>query len=58
MFGFLVGWGTFWLLTWVIIWMMGLVMRHEALQGFGILGSIFSMIYLIAVAVGQLMNGI
>lgn len=58
MFGFLVGWGTFWLLLWVVTWMVGLIMRHEGFQGCGALGSIISLIFLIAVAVGKLVSGI
>jgi len=57
MFGFFVGWGVFWLLLWVMVWMLGLLSRHDGMQGFGILGTIFSVIYLIAVIVGRVVSG-
>lgn len=58
MFGFLIGWGVFWLLLWVVTWMVGLFTRHDGVQGGGILGTVLSLIYLIAVAVGKLVSGI
>lgn len=58
MFGFLVGWGVFWLLLWVVCWMVGLLTRHEGFQGCGALGTMISLIFLIAVTVGRLVSGI
>lgn len=58
MFGFFVGWGVFWLLLWMLALFVGLLGRSDGLTGMGALGTVFSVIYLIAVIVGKLVAGI
>jgi hypothetical protein len=58
MFGFLIGWGVFLLLTWAVVTVLGLFARMDSLAGWGILGTLLSAIYLIAVFVGRAVGGI
>ena len=58
MFGFLVGWGVFWLLLWVTSFMAGILGNSDGLTGLGVLGTMVSVIFLIAVFVGKLVTGI
>ena len=52
MIGFLVGWGVFWLLVWSAAWFAGAVTRDDKVEGAGILFTLISVAYLIAVGVG------
>ncbi len=58
MFGFLIGWGVFWLLCWVLAFALGALARMDELLGMGVIGAILSVIFLIAVFVGRLFAGI
>ncbi len=58
MFGFLIGWGVFWLLTWICMFVLGAFARMDNLTGFSVVGVLISVIYLIAVAVGKAVGGI
>lgn len=58
MFGFFVGWGVFWLLVWLLALFVGILGRSDGLTGTGALGTVFCVIYLIAVVVGKLVAGI
>jgi hypothetical protein len=57
MFGFAVGWGVFWLLIWLSTFVIGNIANNTDLKGYGILGILFSTIYLIALSVGRLFGG-
>lgn len=57
MFGFAVGWGVFWLLIWLSTWVMGKIVNNMDCKGVGILGMLFSTIYLIALGAGRLFGG-
>jgi hypothetical protein len=52
MVGFFVGWGVFWLLTWLAALLIGYAADNAEMMGFGMLGAIISAIYLIAVIIG------
>lgn len=54
MFGFLVGWGVFWLLIWVIVFLVGMVSSEDNWIGSGLLFGMISIAYLIAVFVGRM----
>lgn len=56
MFGFLVGWGVFWLLIWLGVLLIGVVSKEENWTGAGIMFGAISVFYLIAVIVGQLVT--
>jgi hypothetical protein len=58
MFGFLVGWGVFWLLLWLLITLGGYRYKSNDTMGFGILGSLLSLLFLVAVVVGRLAAGV
>ena len=53
---FLVGWGVFWLLGWFLFFTLGVFTHDEDAIASGFLGSIFSLIYLIAVFTGSLFS--
>ena len=57
MVGFLVGLGVFWLLTSIVAVALGLFARIDAMSGLGILSTIVSIIYLIALMVGLAVAG-
>ena len=55
MLSFMVGWGIFWLLTCLVVMVLGLTgPKHEGMIGFGFLGVIFSAIWLVATAIGAM----
>lgn len=58
MFGFLVGWGVFWMLLWVAAFIAGVLGNSDNLTGLGVLGTMVSVIFLIAVFVGKLVTGL
>ena len=58
MFGFLVGWGIFWMLLWVASFLAGVLGNSDNLTGLGVLGTMVSVIFLIAVFVGKLVTGL
>jgi hypothetical protein len=58
MFGFLVGWGVFWMLLWVASFIAGVLGNSDNLTGLGVLGTMVSVIFLIAVFVGKLVTGL
>jgi hypothetical protein len=58
MFGFLVGWGVFWLLLWLLITLGGYGYKSNDAMSFGILGSLLSLLFLVAVVVGRLAAGV
>jgi hypothetical protein len=58
MFGFLVGWGVFWMLLWVASFIAGVLGNSDNLTGLGVLGTVVSVIFLIAVFVGKLVTGL
>lgn len=58
MFGFLVGWGVFWLGMWIVVTLLGLFVKDDNITGVGGLGAIVSCIYLLAVFVGKLAAGL
>lgn len=51
---FLIGWGIFWLLGWIFLFLMGIVSRSEGTIGLGFIGICFSIFYLFAVWLGSL----
>lgn len=53
MFGFLIGWGVFWLLIWVTVMLVGLITNEDKWIGTGMLWIMISACYLIAVLVGR-----
>jgi hypothetical protein len=57
MYGFLVGFGVFWLLFYVGIWVMSHLANDKRVQGLALLGTFGSSIYLVAVGVGGMING-
>lgn len=58
MFGFLIGWGVFWLLLWLLIALGGYRYKSDDALGIGVLGSLLSMLFLVAVVVGRLAAGV
>jgi hypothetical protein len=58
MFGFLVGWGVFWLLIWFLLFVGGVIAESENAIGWGFIGSVLSAVFLFAVIVGKLVSGI
>lgn len=58
MFGFMVGWGVFWLMLWVTALVAGLTGKSDGLTGTGAVGTILTVMYLIAVFVGKWVAGI
>ena len=54
MFGFLVGWGVFWLLIWLCVLFIGISTKEENWAAAGIVFGAISIFYLIAVIVGRL----
>lgn len=53
MFGFLLGWGIFWLLIWITVALIGHYTRSEEWLGAGTVFAVISIFYLIAVIVGN-----
>lgn len=53
MFGFLVGWGIFWLSIWVTFTVLGFLAKEENMAAGGIVLSIVSFFYLVAVIIGN-----
>jgi hypothetical protein len=54
MFGFLIGWGVFWLLIWAVVLLTGLSTKEENWTAAGTVFGMISIIYLIAVIIGRL----
>lgn len=54
MFGFLVGWGVFWLLLWLFVFWVGHSNDNSDWEGAGVLFGAISVFYLVAVCVGRL----
>jgi len=53
MFGFLVGWGVFWLSLWITFTVLGALAKEDNMVGAGIILSAISFFYLIAVLIGN-----
>jgi hypothetical protein len=58
MFGFLIGWGVFWLILWAIMLILGVLVKSDGMLGWGAAGTILSMVFLMSVMVGRLAAGI
>lgn len=58
MFGFFIGLGVFWLFVWLFVFIAGIIGRHDLATGFGILGIVTSLAYIIAMVVSRLLSGI
>jgi hypothetical protein len=56
MFGFLIGWGVFWLLVWLFVWYIGRSEGDNGMVGAGATFSIFSVFFIIAVVIGNLVS--
>jgi hypothetical protein len=56
MFGFLVGWGVFWLLFWSFWAFAGYWSSKDQPLAVGLVGSITSIFFLIAVVVGRFVS--
>jgi hypothetical protein len=57
MFGFMFGWAVFWTLFWLLILTMGLWASNDDAKSAGILGTVFSVIFMIAVIAGRVVSG-
>lgn len=53
MFSFLIGWGVFWFLIWVVVFLAGMIASEDNWIGTGMFMGLVSLCYLIAVMVGN-----
>ena len=57
MYGFLIGWGVFWFLLWLLVFVAGWSSVHTDPEshavGAGVIGAVISVLFLMAVLIGH-----